>query len=194
MSGGYTGFWYGFRAKRELLTTLCDSSLGGREKGSQGMPTILCVDDSPKTLRLLGSILQLCGYSVLTARDPDAALKLAGLKRFDLAILDYQLPNRSGTSLAKAIKRVKPQIPIMLFSGAISLAIGELSDVDACVSKGESVDVMLHKVRNLLRQAGTGVGRDNGADRGPTKEPRDQAGMSGQNTWRYEMEQHSGHA
>ncbi len=115
------------------------------------MATILCVDDSPKTLRLLSSILEWCGYRVLTSRDPDAALRMARLSPFDLAILDYQLPNGNGTSLAKAIKKMKPDVPIMLFSGALPVTTDELDAVDECVSKGESVDDMLYKVRELLQ-------------------------------------------
>lgn len=34
------------------------------------VPTILYVDDSPKALRLLGSVFQMRGYTVLTADDP----------------------------------------------------------------------------------------------------------------------------
>jgi CheY-like chemotaxis protein len=115
------------------------------------MPTILCVDDSPKTLRLLSAILQLCGYRVLTSGDTDTALRVASLKPFDLAILDYQLPSGNGTSLARAIKKMKPDVPIMLFSGALPLATDDLDAIDECVHKGESVDDMLHKVRALLQ-------------------------------------------
>jgi len=118
------------------------------------VPTILYVDDSLKALRLLSSVFQMCGYAVLTADDPHKALAMAETIEFDLAVLDYQLPHMSGATLARYIRHVKPEVPLLLFSAMVTLPEDELSAVDDFVAKGESVDLLLNKVRRLLISRG----------------------------------------
>jgi two-component system, cell cycle sensor histidine kinase and response regulator CckA len=114
------------------------------------MPTILCVDDNRKTLRMLSSLFHVCGFSVLTAEDPADALTLVKAMQFDLAVLDYDMPGLTGTAFAQELRRIKPKVPILLHSGSLSLPEAELDAVDACSAKGESVDSFLRKVRDLL--------------------------------------------
>jgi CheY-like chemotaxis protein len=114
------------------------------------MPTILCVDDSCRALRMLSSVLRMCGFGVLTAECPIHALSLAETTQFDLAVLDYEMPGLFGTALAREIRRIKPAVPILLHSGSVLIPEDELAAVDACSAKGESVESFLHKVRELL--------------------------------------------
>lgn len=118
------------------------------------VPTILYVDDSPKALRLLGSVFQICGYTVLTADDPRKALTMTETMEFDLAVLDYQLPHMSGAALARDIRRLRPEVPLLLFSAMVTLPERELGAVDDFVAKGESVDLLLSKIRGLLESRG----------------------------------------
>jgi DNA-binding response OmpR family regulator len=114
------------------------------------MKTILCVDDHPGALSLLKSVFQKCGFAVFTAGDPLEAIASAEQTTFDLAVLDYELPNMSGISLAKSLRRIKPLVPLVLFSGCLSITDEELSAVDAYVAKGENINILLAKVRDLL--------------------------------------------
>ena len=87
---------------------------------------------------------------MFTAGDPLEAIASAEQTTFDLAVLDYELPNMSGISLAKSLRRIKPLVPLVLFSGCLSITDEELSAVDAHVAKGENIDILLAKVRDLL--------------------------------------------
>jgi len=118
------------------------------------VPTILYVDDSPKALRLLSSVFQMCRYVVLTADDPRKALAMAETIEFDLAVFDYQLPHMSGVALARHIRRLRPEVPLLLFSAMVTLPEDELGAVDEVVAKGESLDLLLNKVRRLLKLRG----------------------------------------
>ena len=115
------------------------------------VPTILYVDDNQKALRMLGAVFQMCGFTVVTAQDPGTALAMAETVAFDLAVLDYLLPDMNGALLAMHIRRVKPDVPLLLFSKIFSLPAEERCLVDEFVSKGESIDLLLYKVRRLLK-------------------------------------------
>ena len=114
------------------------------------MPTILCVDDNRETLRTLSSLFHVCGFSVLTAERPADALALVKTIRFDLVVLDYEMPGLTGTACAQKVRQIQPRVPILLYSGSVSIPEAELDAVDACSAKGESVDSLLCKVRDLL--------------------------------------------
>ena len=54
--------------------------------------TILAVDDIPKNLQMLGTILRENGYKIIIATSGAQALQLAVAKQPDLILLDIQMP------------------------------------------------------------------------------------------------------
>ena len=60
------------------------------------MARILVVDDEPLIRKQIARILSKQGHDVQQAIDADQALKFAGDKIFDLALVDYNLPVRDG--------------------------------------------------------------------------------------------------
>jgi DNA-binding response OmpR family regulator len=117
------------------------------------MSTILCVDDDLSTLSLLASLFKMQGFAVLATDDPRKAMDLAKNILFELAVVDYDLPHMSGTTLALELKRISPNLPIVLFSGTLSIAAEELTAVDEHVVKGETPDTLMLKTRFLLKPA-----------------------------------------
>jgi len=111
--------------------------------------TILYVDDNPKSSRLLGSVLEECDFRVVTRNDPAEALALCRRTGFDLALVDYEMPTMSGSRLAREIKYLMPDLPIVLISGRTSLPPGELEFVDAHFGFGTSLDDLLWTLRIL---------------------------------------------
>ena len=79
---------------------------------------ILLVDDDPRNLDALESILADPGYRLIRAGDADAALRL--LLEHDVAaiVLDIKMPGTSGFELAQLIKATKRyrQIPILFLT------------------------------------------------------------------------------
>src|SRR5271157_6299607 len=76
--------------------------------------TVFYVDDNPKSSRLLTSVLEECGFRVITKNDPIEALALCQRTHFDLALLDYEMPLMSGSQLAQEIKFLVPDVPVVL--------------------------------------------------------------------------------
>ena len=89
---------------------------------------VLVVDDEPAMLSATGAILEHLGYEPLFAGDGVGALKLF-TKHQDsirLIITDSMMPHLNGTILARAIRRLSPELPILMMTG--SLDHGEPAD------------------------------------------------------------------
>ncbi len=112
---------------------------------------VIYVDDNPKSSRLLTSVLEECGFRVITKNDPVEALALCKRTYFDLALLDYEMPLMSGSQLAREIKFLVPDVPVVLLSGRTALPATELTFVDAHFGFGTALDDLLWTMRILVR-------------------------------------------
>jgi CheY-like chemotaxis protein/Zn ribbon nucleic-acid-binding protein len=65
---------------------------------------ILCVDDDPLILQMLGDILRFHGYTVVTAPDGEAGLDAALRERPDLVLLDVMMPGIDGFDVCRLLK------------------------------------------------------------------------------------------
>jgi CheY-like chemotaxis protein len=113
-------------------------------------PTLLYVDDHPERLVVLKAVLESTGYHVLTA---DSALK--GLEVFlaepiDLVVLDYYMPSMDGGAVATKMRRLRPNVPIIIFSGALTLPELVIAMVDGFISTSDEPEMLLQKISELL--------------------------------------------
>lgn len=79
---------------------------------------ILLVDDEPKNLTVLESILENPGYRLVKAQSADEALLALVREDFALIVLDIQMPGMTGFELAQMIKqrRRSASIPIIFLT------------------------------------------------------------------------------
>ncbi|MDY7014520.1 MAG: response regulator [Cyanobacteriota bacterium] len=79
---------------------------------------ILIVDDEPKNLRVLSTLLSDRGYRVRQALDGPTALKAARVARPDLILLDVLMPGMGGYEVCQELKRdpLVCEIPIIFLS------------------------------------------------------------------------------
>lgn len=92
----------------------------------ENTPTILAVDDNPRNLQLISSLLSGKGYKVVVANSGENALKYLGIKQPDLLLLDIMMPGLSGYEVLETIKQ-NPDIvdlPVIFLT-----AKSELSDI-----------------------------------------------------------------
>jgi len=80
---------------------------------------ILLVDDDEGVVSATGSVLQGRGYSVRTETQSLNALRRFSEEpeRFDLAILNYVMPDLTGLELAQRFRRIRPGFPVLLYAG-----------------------------------------------------------------------------
>jgi CheY-like chemotaxis protein len=84
---------------------------------------ILVVDDEPDITETYAMYLELCGFEVLTAGDPVAALAVMATRTPDLILSDCMMPHMDGVEFSARVK-ANPDlaaIPIILMSGAPEL-------------------------------------------------------------------------
>jgi len=115
------------------------------------MARILCVDDEPAALRLRAQILEHAGHSVSTATTGGEALKKFRAEDFDLVVSDHVLGRGTGTQLALDLRRLKPNVPILILSGTSEIP-ADIEHADAFLSKLEGPKTFLEKVNEMLVQ------------------------------------------
>jgi len=78
---------------------------------------ILLVDDNKNARALLAEFLSTIGYRVFEEKDGEEIMKLVEIGRIDLVITDLKMPRMDGIELTRAIRRMKPDLPIIVYSG-----------------------------------------------------------------------------
>src|SRR3954463_3305008 len=113
-------------------------------------PVILCVDDEKPALFLRSAVLTSAGYEVLTANSAGEALQVFSENKVDLVITDHLLAGATGTALAKQIKELRPQVPIVILSGVVDEPEG-MASANLFLSKNAGPTEMLAQVARLLK-------------------------------------------
>lgn len=120
-----------------------------------GSETLLVVDDEPIVRQMVTEVLKGSGYKVVAAQSGMEAVhfldELRG--RVDLVLLDMIMPEMDGEATFKALRRIDPDIPVLLTSGFVQedkserlLKAGALG----LVYKPYKSDVLLQRVRLAL--------------------------------------------
>jgi two-component system, OmpR family, KDP operon response regulator KdpE len=122
----------------------------------------LVVDDEPQIVRALRINLSARGYSVLTAHDGNAALKLAAEGKPDVVVLDLGLPDVDGTEVIAGL-RDWTSVPIIVLSARVDSA-DKVEALDAgaddYVTKPFGMDELLARLRAAVRRAAVVEGED----------------------------------
>lgn len=77
---------------------------------------VLVVDDTKNIRTLLTKCLELCGYTVKTAENGHAALRIIEEERFDLVFLDIKMPTLSGTEVLKRMRDIGVNTPVIIIT------------------------------------------------------------------------------
>ena len=116
---------------------------------------ILVVDDEPQLRRVLRSTLSALGFIVADAESGEAALERVREEKFDLILLDINMPGLSGLETCRAI-RAKSEVSILMLTvrGRTEDKIEALdSGADGYVTKPFDVNELLARIRAALRRA-----------------------------------------
>ena len=126
-----------------------------------GSGCILLVDDEEQVVQVTGEILQNLGYNVVGRTVSKDALQLFSRSPhdFDLVITDLTMPGLTGLELSEGVKRVRPDIPIILFTG-----YSDQVSKDAAVKAGIA-EYCMKPIS--MRELSTVVGRFLGTDTDP---------------------------
>ena len=118
---------------------------------------LLLVDDEEALVHLWQAALEHLGYSVVACTRSPAALHVfrAAPQSFDLVITDYTMPALTGEVLAQELRRIRPDIPIILYTGLSDTMTAERARVlgiDAFILKPLGVHDLNLTIRQVLAQ------------------------------------------
>jgi DNA-binding NtrC family response regulator len=87
--------------------------------------TILLIDDEEALVRLGEEMMAKLGYEPIGFASSAAALESFrdSPQRFDAVLSDEAMPEMTGSELAREIRRIRPDIPIVLMSGYVTPAL-----------------------------------------------------------------------
>jgi CheY-like chemotaxis protein len=126
----------------------------------RGTGHILFVDDEPILVKMSTSQLETLGYTVSSRTNSLEALALFKKNpgRFDLVITDMTMPKMTGDELAREIKRIRHDIPVILCTGFSSKITPEnvhQFDIDAFLMKPIIIQDMAKVVREVMEKNST---------------------------------------
>jgi CheY-like chemotaxis protein len=129
------------------------------------MPKILCIDDHTHGLTARRVLLEGMGHKVTTARNGREGLAVFESESFDLAIVDYVMPQMNGGEVLRQMKLAKPKMPVIILSGyAETLGLEEaMTEADCVLKKGarevaELTNAMNRLLRKSMKKPGASVG------------------------------------
>ncbi len=120
---------------------------------------ILIAEDDQRLAQSLQQVLSDAHYETVCVFDGNDALQEALRNSYALILLDVMLPNRSGFSVARELRRLRDQTPILMLTGLDSVS-NKIEGLDAgaddYMTKPFSYDELLARIRALLRRSGSG--------------------------------------
>ena len=120
--------------------------------------TILLVEDDPNLSDVLKDYLDLLGYQVIHAADGERGLDLYRKSVIDLCILDVMLPKKDGFTLARNIREINRQVPIIFLTARGLMedrVTGFKAGCDDYISKPFSSEELSLRIEAILRRCKT---------------------------------------
>lgn len=118
---------------------------------------ILVVDDEAAITDLITEVLSIAGYQVTTSSDGLDALNHIRRSKFELILLDVNLPKVDGFAVLEKIREAAPTQPIIMISARIEkddVTRGLRLGADDYVRKPFSVEELVLRIENLLKRDG----------------------------------------
>jgi CheY-like chemotaxis protein len=113
---------------------------------------ILLVEDDPMNVELFESALESDGHEIVTERDGLAGERRAS-DRFDLILLDIQLPKKNGLEVCRSLRARGVRIPIVALSASVlpeEVARTKSAGFDIFLSKPISPQDLRDAVRRVV--------------------------------------------
>ena len=121
-----------------------------------GGATILLVEDEDMVRAVAERALTRHGYTVITASDGDEGLEAVRAGgQFDMVVSDVVMPSMDGPAMAREIRKLAPDLPVLFMSGYAEAQLRDQIDIAQMhfIPKPFSVQQIGDKVREVLAGA-----------------------------------------
>lgn len=125
------------------------------------MPTVLVVDDSRISRRIIAKALRDAGHTIVEASDGVEAIEAYRKEAFDCVCTDLLMPNMDGFELIEEIRKVDKALPILVASADIQDSSHERCHklgISGLITKPAKADVLASAVANALQTHEAPVG------------------------------------
>ena len=120
------------------------------------MNKILLVEDDPNLGQILAEYLQLKGFDPVLCGDGEEGLSMYMSRQFDLCLLDIMMPKKDGFTLAKEIRSIDKNLPIIFLTAKTmkdDAIEGFRIGADDYITKPFSMEELLLRINAVLRRA-----------------------------------------
>jgi len=119
------------------------------------MKRILIIEDNEKNMKLVRDILQAKGFETMEAVTAEEGLALVKLHRFDLVLMDIQLPGMNGIEALECLRADEETNKIPVVAVTASVTMQDQSQItragfNAFISKPISVKEFLETVNGIV--------------------------------------------
>ncbi|MBB3187781.1 response regulator transcription factor [Microbacter margulisiae] len=115
---------------------------------------LLCEDDENLSM-LLREYLQAKGYHIDLAPDGEAGYKAFTKEKYDICVLDVMMPKKDGIELAKDIRNLQSDCPIIFLTAKTmkeDILEGFKAGADDYISKPFSMEELIFRIEAIMRR------------------------------------------
>ncbi len=146
---------------RQVETTKTDGSNMVQPLMADGTRVrVLAIDDNEEFRNLITELLQPFGFEVHAVANPVKALESFTREKdkFQLVLLDYYMPQLDGAKTFEWLKKLNPDVKVIIVSGAEELRLRQIlaqHKIDGYIRKPFRIQEALHIIRHVMgKQAG----------------------------------------
>lgn len=119
--------------------------------GKESQASILVIDDEEDFRFILSRTLEKEGYRVQAVETGAEAVQAMKSQRFDLALVDIKMPEMGGRETVKEIRKLDPQLPVLLVTGSPDWPDAELrATTQGWIYKPFRLEQLRSMVRKVL--------------------------------------------
>lgn len=114
---------------------------------------ILVVEDSSVFREMQGLLLRQAGYATCLVEDSGAAVAEAQRLRYDLVVIDHELPGTTGVELMQTLRALQPHLAVVFVTGFLTLELAvQLTQqgVAGIFNKPANPKALLEKIEETL--------------------------------------------
>ncbi len=119
-------------------------------------PKVLVIDDEPGVRDLISEALSLAGITAVSAADGLEALSFLRREKFDLLILDINMPKLDGLALLEKLRSEGASVPVLMLSARADktdINQGLRIGADDYLTKPFSIEELVLRVKAIMRRS-----------------------------------------
>jgi CheY-like chemotaxis protein len=117
---------------------------------------ILCIDDDEQSLQVRKILLETFDFHVTTATTAKEGLRHFRSRKVDAVVLDYEMPEMNGGQVARKIKSMRAEVPVLILSALPWLPNDAPREcIDVFITKGGPTATLVHHIEQMMSAPAT---------------------------------------